>query len=125
MICYGAVLRRNLFLVEKGHTNMFTYSYIQVSDTFTIIGILAESLPKLINDTRSNLEVRSLSILVNCHNSRTKNDIDIKLGQVTKLDKRNKTAAKKLMITSCWQIVTSFSQFMANLEQSGSQIPDG
>ena len=94
MICYGAVLRRNLFLGEKGYTNMFTYSYIQVSDTFTTIGILAESLPKLINDTRSKLEVRSLSILVNWHNSRTRNDIDIKLGQVTKLDKRNKTTAK-------------------------------
>ena len=29
-------------------------------------------------------------IIVNCHNSRTRNDIDIKLGRVTKLDKKNK-----------------------------------
>ena len=31
----------------------------------------------------------------NCHNSRTRDDIDMKLGPVTKLDKRNKTTSKK------------------------------
>ena len=31
----------------------------------------------------------------NCHNSRTSDDIDMKLGPVTKLDKRNKTTLKK------------------------------
>ena len=31
----------------------------------------------------------------NCHNSRTSNDIDMKLGPVTKLDKRSKIAGKK------------------------------
>ena len=30
----------------------------------------------------------------NCHNSRTSDDIDMKLGPVTKLDKRNKTVSK-------------------------------
>ena len=52
----------------------------------------------------------------NCHNSRTRNDIDMKLGPATKLYKR----------TPCRQIVTSllFSRFVANLEQSGSRIPD-
>ena len=30
----------------------------------------------------------------------------MKLGPVTELDKRNKTAPKKLMLTSCWKIVT-------------------
>ena len=34
-------------------------------------------------------------IKVNCHNSRTSDDIDIKLGPVTKLDNRNKTMFKK------------------------------
>ena len=51
----------------------------------------------------------------------------MKLGPVTRLDKR-KTALskKKMMMASCQQIVTSipFSQFMANLEQSGSWILD-
>ena len=31
----------------------------------------------------------------NCHNSRTNDDTDMKLGPVTKLDKRNKTTSKK------------------------------
>ena len=31
----------------------------------------------------------------NCHNSRTRNDIDMKLGQVNKIDKRNKNTSKK------------------------------
>ena len=57
----------------------------------------------------------------NCHNSRTGTDIDMKLGPVTKFDKRN-----TLVMTSCRQVMTSLSIFwlMANLEQSGSQIPD-
>ena len=44
----------------------------------------------------------------NCRNSRTSNDIDMK------------------HLASCWQNVTSllFFQFMANLEQSGSPIPN-
>ena len=50
----------------------------------------------------------------------------MKLGPVTKIDKINKTTSKKLTMVSCQQIVTSlfFFQFMANLEQSESQIPD-
>ena len=31
----------------------------------------------------------------NCHNSRTSDDIDMKLGPATKLDKKNKTPSKK------------------------------
>ena len=62
----------------------------------------------------------------NCHNSRTSEDIDMKVGPVTKPDKRNKTTSKILMLVSCWNIVTSlpFFQFTANLEQSGSRILD-
>ena len=41
------------------------------------------------------------------HNSRTSDDIDMKLGPVTNLDKRNKTASKKLTMTSCRKTVTS------------------
>ena len=53
----------------------------------------------------------------NFHNSRTNHDINMKLEPVTKLDKRNKTTQKNLMITPCWQIKTwlSFFWFMANL----------
>ena len=62
----------------------------------------------------------------NFHNSRTSGDIDMKLGPVTKLDKRNKTTSKKfdddVMSENCASL--SFFQFMANLEQSGSRILD-
>ena len=67
----------------------------------------------------------SNSLKVNCYYSRTIDDINMKLGPVTKLDKRSQTTSKKMM-TSCRQIVTSLSFFrlIANLEQSRSRIPD-
>ena len=50
----------------------------------------------------------------------------MKLGPVTKLDKRNKIMSKNLTMTLCQQIVTSLLllQFMASLELCGSQILD-
>ena len=42
MICYGVVLRFNLFFGKQWYTNIFTNSYIQVSHSFTIIGLIAE-----------------------------------------------------------------------------------
>ena len=50
----------------------------------------------------------------------------MKLGPVTKPDKRNKTTSKNLTLTSCRKIVTSFSflGFLADLEQSGGRTPD-
>ena len=55
----------------------------------------------------------------NCHNSRTSDDIDMKLGPATKLDKRNKTTSKKVdvdvMSENCDVIVIFriFGQFGA------------
>ena len=55
----------------------------------------------------------------NCHNSRTSGDIDMKLGPVTKPDKRNKTTSKKfdvnVMSENCHIIVIFpiFHQFGA------------
>ena len=75
----------------------------------------------------SNLRISVQSLIKeNCHNSRTSDDIDMKLGPVTNLDKRNKTTSQKFELTSCWKIVTllSFFQFIANLEQFGSGILD-
>ena len=50
----------------------------------------------------------------------------MKLGPVTKLDKKNKTTSKKLDETSCRKTVASlpFFQFTANFEEYGSRIPD-
>ena len=42
----------------------------------------------------------------NCRNSRTSDYIDMKLGAVTKLRKRNKTQSKKMTMTSCRKIMT-------------------
>ena len=65
-------------------------------------------------------------IKVNFRNSRTTDDIDMKLGPVIKLHKRNETPLKNLTMTSCRKIVTplSFLRFMANWEQSGTLVPD-
>ena len=62
----------------------------------------------------------------NCHNCRTSHDLDLKLGLVTKPDKRNTVMSKKLMMTLCRKMVTSlcFFQFMAILQSSGSRIPE-
>ena len=50
----------------------------------------------------------------------------MKLGSVTKLDKKNKTTSKKIdediMAESC-DVIAIF-QFTVNLEQSGSRIPN-
>ena len=61
----------------------------------------------------------------NWYNSRTSDDIDMKLGPITRIDKRNKTTLKKITMTSYREIVTSLSffGFLAHLEQSGDQIP--
>ena len=50
----------------------------------------------------------------------------MKLGPVTKPDKKNTATSKKWTITSCGQVVTSmfFFQFMANLQPSRSWIAD-
>ena len=43
------------FFCKLCNTNMFTCSYIQVSHTFTITGLIAESTLKLINDVRRKI----------------------------------------------------------------------
>ena len=49
----------------------------------------------------------------------------LKLGAVTKIDKKNTTTLKNLMMTSCQQVVTPFSffQLAARFEQPRSWIP--
>ena len=43
----------------------------------------------------------------NCHNYRTNNDINTKIGSATKIKKRNKTTSKTVTMNSCQQIVMS------------------
>ena len=47
----------------------------------------------------------------NWHNSRNRDDIDMKLGPVTKLDKRNKTTSKKIdddVMLENWEVIVIF-----------------
>ena len=54
----------------------------------------------------SDFQISGQSLIKeNCHNSRTSDDIDMKLRPVTKLDKRNKTTSKKTWI---WRHVRNF-----------------
>ena len=75
----------------------------------------------------SDFQISGQSLIKeNCYNSRGSDDIDMKHGPVTKLDKRNKTRQKNLTMTSCRKFVTSLSffRFLANLEQFWGRIPD-
>ena len=94
---------------------------LQHSVTFGIPNLLqspdtGQNWDKDISDYR--ISAQSL-IKENCHNSRTRDDIDMKLGPVTKLDKRNKTTSKKfdvdVMSENCDVIVIFriFGQFGA------------
>ena len=67
----------------------------------------------------SNFQISGQSLIKrNCHKSSTSDDIDMKLGSVTKLDKWNKTMSKKfdddVMSKNC--DVIAIAQFTANLE---------
>ena len=75
----------------------------------------------------SNFRISSQSLIKeNCHNFRTSDNINMKLGPVTKLDKKNKTTSENFDDDVMSVIVTSLSffGFLANLEQSGDRIPD-
>ena len=49
------LFRLNLLFGKWWYTDMFTNSYIQVSYTLTIIGLIAESSMKKVNDIKSKL----------------------------------------------------------------------
>ena len=88
--------------------------------------MLETFVPNLVSITRpvsdrgiSDFRISGQSLIKeNCHNSRTSDNIDMKLGPVIKIDKRNRTTSKKLTMKSCQKIVMSlsFSGFLANLE---------
>ena len=62
----------------------------------------------------------------NCYNSTASDDIDKKLGPVTKLDKRKISTSKKFnvdLMSENYDVIVIFG-FLANLKQSGDRIPD-
>ena len=91
--------------------------------------VLSQSLEIGQNSDRgiSDFQISGQSLIkINCHNSWTSDDTDIKLELVTKLDKRNKTLSKNfdddVMLKNC-DVIVIFSIY-GNLKQSGGQIPD-
>ena len=60
----------------------------------------------------------------NSHNSRTSDDIDMKLGPVTKFYKRKKTTSKKLSMTPCWKNCEIFVIFLIYGQFEAIQKPD-
>ena len=60
MIDCRAVLRLNLVSGKWLYTIVFTNAYIQVSDTFTILGLIAESTLRLIDDARGKIFENSI-----------------------------------------------------------------
>ena len=102
-----------------------------ITDILAKFGILISERPPDIgqNSDRgiSDFQISGQSLTkVNCHNFRTSDDINVKLGPVTKPDKRNKTTSRQLDEASRQQILTLllYFKFMANLEQSRSRIPE-
>ena len=84
-----------------------------------LVSITRPSL-QILDKTQTDFRISGQSLIKeNCHNSRTSDDIDMKLGPVTKLDKRNKTTSKKfdvdVMSENCDVIVIFriFGQFGA------------
>ena len=74
-------------------------------------------MPNMVSPTRPSLYIAQNSdegisdfrisgqslVKVNCHNSRTSDDIVMKLEPVTKLDKTNETTSKKLEDDVIWE----------------------
>ena len=60
----------------------------------------------------SDFQISAQSLIkVNCHNPRTSNDVNMKLGPVIKLEKRNKTTSKKIdydVISSKCDVIVVF-----------------
>ena len=118
-------------------SDLFLVKIIDLNLSGLAIILLLENQFIAASDSSLNAFVRSLGIsdfrisgqsLIkeNCHNSRTSDDIDMKLRPVTKLDNRNKKRQKNLTLTSCRKILTSLSffGFLANSEQCGGRIAD-
>ena len=88
-----------------------------MSGNFTPPPSLPPSLP-LSDRGISDFQISGQSLIKkNCDNSRTSDDIDIKLGPVTKLDKRNKTTSKKKkkidnnVMSKNWDVIVIFAIF--------------
>ena len=107
------------------HFAAFTNILLETLVT-NLVPLTRPSLPILGKTQAEVFPISGKSLIKeNCDNSRTNGDIDMKLGPVTKIDKKNKATSKYSMVTPYQQIVMSFSffQFRDNLEHSRSRFP--
>ena len=101
---------------ERGQIkgDLFNFFVVKKSSLFGIFQMLPSFSKKIHVQNKvfliSGFLVKSL-VNKNYHNPRISNTIDINLGPVTKLDKKNTTTSKKLMLMSCQQIMTFLSFF--------------
>ena len=100
-----------------------TFSNILI-ETF-VPNLVFLTCPSLQIVGKTQTEVFPISeFLVNCHNSRTSCDIDMKLGLVTKFEKRSKATSKKFdndIMSDNFDVIDNFSIY----NQSGAmQKPD-
>ena len=112
-------------ITQKWRKEAVTLTFLQfIRDICAKFGIFnSPQSPDIGQNSRegiSNFRISDQSLIKeNCHNSRssrTSDYIDMKLGPVTKFDKRNKTTLKNFDDDVCEKIVTSLSffQFLAN-----------
>ena len=121
----------SLFEIQSESCKRSKLGILQHSVTFHLRHSCQIWCPNLMqsSDIRQNSD-KSISYFrsIPCHNCRTSNDIDMKLGPVTKLDNKNMTTSKKKKkkkwtMISCQQIMSSFFLwYMADLGQSGCMV---
>ena len=102
MVAEGAgVFFNNLKTVKAVTLEFCRIQYHSIRNIRAKFGIHNSSqspdIGKNSNGGISNFRISGQSLIKeNCHNSKTSDDIDMKLGTVTKLDKRNKATSKKI-----------------------------
>ena len=73
----------------------------------------------------SDFQIYGQSLIIeNCHNSRTSNDIDMKLGPVTKLNKKNKTTSKQFDNDAMWANFDVIVIFVIYGQFGAIRLPD-
>ena len=87
--CHHQILKGDICREETFIETFIVLIYTSLYCLFTVY------IPVGIYMFKVNIRNTRKLIYVNCHNSRTSDDINMRLGAVTKLDERNKKMSKK------------------------------
>ena len=82
---------------KKAHAKivMLSKSKLNNNRSLNLVSLTPFNLQVLGKTQAAKFLIFGFLVKENCHNSKTNDGIDMKLGPVTKLDKRNKTSSKK------------------------------